>query len=1365
MKPSQITPKIREYIDQIIEDFQWEPITMKSPFGQFFNDINTAYPLTGKQLMRIIEIYITKKTYENRSNSNEDLEMLGFMAKVVFDSKDPHYPEVPNDWKDYLLDIKLFKENLISRMSDIILFFVVHFFKRDELIEKLKSEQISYSRKMYIAAVIDWYPEELNVLDDPYNYLIYMYNCSKKNVRFEFKEDVIYSIPISPLFAKILGMILGHAIVVNNQEVLKSLKHVFEYFLNTSEFGRTFFLMMDIMKQNEKNISKEGLEYFEKSGLIENLMEVNFHQQLKQTQPFLYNEEMNGLYHFFPEKMKSLIMKNIQFIDWNNPTIDSIHAVGLNMLCVMINNMKQTPNDELYFMVQQVIDLLMNNMARNNKNFVSSFVECSTVLWDLVKNNKEYECLFAPLIVSVTKSILNSEILPEFVSNDLLCVYDIYSTKDFDFHEDIVASIMEKLKNESYDFKGIVPFLDQYSECPRYCKHLTKYIFNQIIENGKIKDLPDEKMNRFMFLLALSIDYASIKRHFNEYMIILKNDFQKDKLVNYSNTIYYSMFSELMEAKYLQKLEGYDEIITETIQVLIINRMKQINAVLKKDIVSEEEKKQIQDINANLPLGNRMIQLLKKFNINLLKEMTDLLIEMGHYLFEKHPDDINSLRYLSNILSLWFQPKQYVLNWFEISFFMGEDHFNRHNESNLCFVEDYLDQEIPEFMLPLIEILCKLDQLFRRPYKKPLSTIQQRRAYSLPLKYYLGEQFSGDSIISLIQRSDLIDFVELGTLLKDERYSTAPGDKDEDDVQIAEQLIGHCIPKSPFIHFNRPFKVFNDILQSFELSYNGLFFFREFIVKYVESHEDEITIDDDMLLFIDNVFQMMKGTHPIICSTFGQMISFLINVPTKRSTEETISIERKQFMKDNDYIFSGYKWSNDVFESYNLDFIKPIIENEQLNELLKKYVTPELVYQLIMSLFIAKPNTIIVLKYNLFTLICTLPFQTVKEIIDSIDVQIKADTIGRVLILTGLAYEFKRYQGDERNECIQYIKDHLMKATSMIFMDIVLSLIDLVESDNQITDMMIEKCIEEDKKGNTSIIIPMVILFKAMGDHTNLEDYLRILLSEKYCLRYGQLYQILLKQFIKNPIISQRILPVLREIFEKNKQNENEQRIQSVLVTLLNLTNDMNKETMKLWFEIIEHVGLTSFPADNIEEVELPNPSYSIHNEFAQEVEQLFIRTTKQIQRYLISIIQELPMKNIESKLDWVKMSEVEDQSNKIQCINYIDILIAANGNVEYGKRIIENQEKNGIPNEMLYVSALKGIISTIKLYINDDVLMAIKKLIQFKSKLFVVNQMIKTTFKQLKQNFREVLMFEKEKFTEDELDVLMTSNVPFYIA
>ena len=44
-------------------------------------------------------------------------------------------------------------------------------------------------------------------------------------------------------------------------------------------------------------------------------------------------------------------------------------------------------------------------------------------------------------------------------------------------------------------------------------------------------------------------------------------------------------------------------------------------------------------------------------------------------------------------------------------------------------------------------------------------------------------------------------------------------------------------------------------------------------------------------------------------------------------------------------------------------------------------------------------------------------------------------------------------------------------------------------------------------------------------------------------------------------------------------------------------------------------------------------------------------------------------MKNIESKLDWVKMSDVEDQSNKIQCINYIDILIAANGNVEYGKR------------------------------------------------------------------------------------------------
>ena len=265
-----------------------------------------------------------KKVYQLHANPREDSVMLQLLARVVLNANQRLSPPLPTDWKNYLLDIKYFTEDLICRLKQTLLFFIVQFFNREEVIEKLKTDQINYERKVLIAAMIDWHPENMNTFDNPTNYLFHMYHCSVKNIEYEFKEEVVYSIPNIPLLYKILGVVLGYGIVNNNKAVLNSLKHIIENFLNTENFAYFFFMVIDVMKNNEKSISKEGLEWFEKSGIIENLMEVNFHFQLNGSKRILFNPELDGLYHFFPEKMKSLIMKNTSSLLGNNYLFSSV---------------------------------------------------------------------------------------------------------------------------------------------------------------------------------------------------------------------------------------------------------------------------------------------------------------------------------------------------------------------------------------------------------------------------------------------------------------------------------------------------------------------------------------------------------------------------------------------------------------------------------------------------------------------------------------------------------------------------------------------------------------------------------------------------------------------------------------------------------------------------------------------------------------------------------------------------------------------------------------------------------------------------------------------------------------------------------
>ena len=73
------------------------------------------------------------------------------------------------------------------------------------------------------------------------------------------------------------------------------------------------------------------------------------------------------------------------------------------------------------------------------------------------------------------------------------------------------------------------------------------------LENDKLKQFSEEKMNRYLDLLDFCVDYASVKKYFKEYMIILKENYQKDKLIEYSNQIYMHVYCELIEAAFAEK--------------------------------------------------------------------------------------------------------------------------------------------------------------------------------------------------------------------------------------------------------------------------------------------------------------------------------------------------------------------------------------------------------------------------------------------------------------------------------------------------------------------------------------------------------------------------------------------------------------------------------------------------------------------------------------------------------------------------------------------------------------------------------------------------------------------------------------------
>ena len=183
--------------------------------------------------MKLVEIFVQYINLGVEIPKETIISFFDLLQEVVLGRYAPVKSKLPTDWKNYLLDSKLFDYNKFKNVSSAMLFYLVQFFNREELIEKLKVVPIPIKFKKEIAAMIDWYPEELNVLQITENYFYYMYHCSIKNVAFEFNENVIFSLSDQPHMVQLMGIIFACAIQHNTINVLCHLKKIVEYFISS----------------------------------------------------------------------------------------------------------------------------------------------------------------------------------------------------------------------------------------------------------------------------------------------------------------------------------------------------------------------------------------------------------------------------------------------------------------------------------------------------------------------------------------------------------------------------------------------------------------------------------------------------------------------------------------------------------------------------------------------------------------------------------------------------------------------------------------------------------------------------------------------------------------------------------------------------------------------------------------------------------------------------------------------------------------------------------------------------------------------------------------------------------------------------
>ncbi|EDR23263.1 hypothetical protein, conserved [Entamoeba dispar SAW760] len=1279
------------------------------------------------------------------------------MERLVTETKFVRNPIKHDGWKKLRIDPSFINCKILKMPVDIQIF-LTEFIDKEEVIKRIKSNNIDILLKKRITSLIQWYPKEINCVESPdYMMIKDMIIKEKNNENYEINIKELYTVDGLDEM-KLIALLLVYGIIHNKKIILEEMDHLIQHFVNRP-LGIYFIkYFVQILRNYKEEICQKTIDFIVNGNSIKTII-YSLGENLIRLKLFNEKSIFYSIFQIFPKISIQETLKISQVIDFNDENIFSIQIRVINIFVLMIPEMIKISHEEMINIIQMVSQFIIKHQ---NIEIIQLFCDFIYASWKLIQQKGIYETIIYEVIIKITENILEGIIpLNDKNRKNLSNVYLLLFSEKHKYCKRILNIVINKCIEKNIDMEHIqYIFLGCYQSI-KWSEKITHFCLEELIEKKEIKEENIKRSIMLLRLLKTGINKEMIIKneeiYYQLFNLFIKYDILKSVIDEVKGIFIDRLIYSYNKDKNDQKLI---EIFHRYIKYCIISHLDCLYNFVINSYIDKEQKISIYQEVQKTKIDQTILYFMNKYFKDELKILIEQMKIIGIKLSTmKQEEKLQELYYDVVEKCIKKNPINTIID--EENMLIDNEMYNIINKDIISIRLNEMNEEI-EGLDKIFEIYLILSKELNRPIiNKSLLTIKQKKLNSIPIEYFIGGNIFNNSIDYLIQKIEEIDIKKIIYLMKKDTLGMM------DETSMIETLLKSLNNQYICSNLTNGFKVFNQLIRFIPLTFNNINQLFNSINQYCKTKK-ELLIDENIYQFIDYSLQLNKETSAAVSFILLMIISLIINSIEKQPYSKIINNDRNKFIKENNefknIIYCGY---NDVFDSFKIKIIDNEIHNNQIKEILQRNCTLQMLEKCIETPFIYDYSKPIPLKQNIFIILYHFfTFKEVKNIIEVITNKYETENKGKFYILQGLIAGIKSFKIEDRLECQEYILKHCIDWLQVINSNQEYLINNFIKNDYILLKEIYSKCIKSIIKGNYNKTIILFIIKYSFYNISLIETTINTLFNgTTICGCYKEEISKFIHLLINDKRFNKTITNLLIQILKNNNKPTFNNTLNANISVIFNSIEIINNNTIELCIEII-YILITLYPFDNFKILKpIIIVKKEIQSQFVEKIQEIYFNSDKNGKMLILDILCSMNNLDLINQFDFNKMMNTNNFTINSRCSDLITYYIKKTNNIEFCEKIIEKQLNNNIINEHLYITALSCIILSRSLFINNSIKNAVHQLLHFKPKNSQIKKYSNNTLMIFRRKFNQLLKYDKNIFSEDDMELLYLQSIPWYMA
>ncbi|ENY65921.1 hypothetical protein EHI7A_035060 [Entamoeba histolytica HM-1:IMSS-A] len=1279
------------------------------------------------------------------------------MERLITETQFVRHPIKHDGWKKLRLDPSFMNSKMLKMPIDIQIF-LSKLFDKEEVMKRIKSNDIDISLKKRITSLIQWYPKEMQCVESPdYMKINDMIVKEKNNENYQISLKELYTVDGLDEM-KLVGLLLVYGIVHNKKAILEEMDHLIQHLVN-KPLGIYFTkYFVQTLRNYKEEICQETMEIIENGNAIKTII-YSLGEDLILLKPYNAKSIFYSLIQLFPKTSIQEILKISQVIDFTDDNIFLVQIGVINIFVLMIQEMIKMSHEEMINIIQMISQFIIKHQ---NIKIIQLFCDFIYASWKLIQQKGIYETIIYEVIVTTTKNILEG-IIPVNDKNrkNLSNVYLLLFSEKHEYCQRILNMIIDKCIEKNIDMEHIQYIFIGCNQSMKWSEKITQFCIEELIEKKEIKEENTKRSIMLLRLLKSGMNKEMIIKNEEVYYQIFDSFIKYDILKTvidevksiFINTLLYSYNKDKNDHKLIEIFHRY-------MKHCIISHLDCLYDFVMNVCIDKEQQTYIYQEVQKIKIDQTTLYFMNKCFKDELQILIERMTIIGRKLSSmKQEEKLQEIYYgiIENCIKR--NPHNTLID--EGNMLIDNEIYNIINRDFISIELSEMNEEI-ESLDRIFEIYLILSKELNRPItNKSLLTTKQKKLNSIPIEYFIGGNIFNNSVDYLIQRIEDINIKKVIQLMKKDTLGVM------DETSMIEMLLKSLNNQYICSNLTNGFKVFNQLMRCIPLTFNNMSQLFNSINQYCKTKK-ELLVDDNIYQFIDYSLQINKETSATVSFILLMTISLVINSIEKQPHSKIINNDRNEFIKENNeimnIIYCGY---NDVFDSYKIKVIDNEIHNNKINEILQKNCTYQMLEKCIETPFIYDYPKSIPLKQNIFIILYHFfTFKEVKNIIEVITNKYEPENKGKFYILQGLIAGIKSFGVEERLECQEYILSHCVDWLQVINSNHENIMHNFIKNDYTLLKEIYSRCIKSIIKGNYNKTIILFVIKYSFCNYSLIETTVNTLFNGTViCGCYKEDISKFIHILINDNRFNKQIIKLLLQILKDNNKPTSNTTLNANINVIFNAIDIINSNTIELYIETI-HTLSTLYPFDNSKILKpISMVKKEVQSQFVEKIQQLYFDSDKNGKLLVLDTLCSMNNLDFVNQLNFNKMMNTNNFIVNSCCSDLMTHYVQKTNDIEFCEKIIEKQLDNNISNEHLYITALSCIVLSRTLFITNSIKSAVHQLLQFKPKNSQIKKYCNNTLMSFRRKFGQLLKYDKSIFSEDDMELLSLQAIPWYMA